>query len=295
MRFSKWHGIGNDFLIVEEAELARLRDAGDPYVGSWDDGRPRLLDDAAVALTDRNFGVGGDGVLVVGPSGCADARMLIHNADGSMADMCGNGIRVVARHLLERDEVTPGADGSFAIETSGGTMRPAVLADGRVRVDMGVLTTEGEAGITVEGEQLAGHVVSVGNPHFTVRRAPEGPELHRLGPPAEVHERFPDRTNVEFWEVDDAAAGVVRMRVWERGVGETLACGTGACAVAFSARADAGLASPITVRLPGGELEIEFDGDRAFMTGAAHRAWEGDVDLATVVAGMPGARQLSRN
>jgi diaminopimelate epimerase len=294
MRFSKWHGIGNDFLIVDEAELARVRDAGDQLVGSWDDGRARLLDDAAIAVTNRNFGVGGDGVLVVGPSDVADARMLIHNADGSLADMCGNGIRVVARWLVERGAVTPGADGSFSIETSGGVMRPTVLPDGRVRVDMGELVTEGLDTIHVDGEPLAGRVVSVGNPHFTVRRAPAGPDLHRLGPGAEHHARFPDRSNIEFWEVDDAASSTVRMRVWERGVGETLACGTGACAVAFSARADAGLEGPITVRLPGGELEIEFDGDRAWMTGAAHEAWQGDVDLAAVVAGTPAGRSTTR-
>jgi diaminopimelate epimerase len=220
--------------------------------------------------------------------------MLIHNADGSMAEMCGNGIRVAARYLVERDLVTPGPDGSFTIETAGGIMRPTVLDDGRVRVDMGPVRSEGVATIdlgSVDGElagrTLAGRVVNVGNPHFAVRQAPEGPALHRLGPVAERHSHFPHRTNVEFWEVDDADAGIVRMRVWERGVGETLACGTGACAVAYAARADAGLDGSITVRLPGGELEIEFEGERAFMTGAAHEAWRGELDFAALVAGMP--------
>ena len=294
MRFSKWHGIGNDFLIVTEDDLATERGGGSAYVREWpDDRRPRLLDDAVVAVTDRNFGVGGDGILVLGEPTVddADARMLIHNADGSMADMCGNGIRVAARYLVERGIVTPGADGSFGIETAGGIMRPTVLADGRVRVDMGALTTEGIDTIDLgEGDELTGRVVSVGNPHFVVRHEPEGPQLHALGPRAEHHPRFPNRTNVEFFEVDDADAGRVRMRVWERGVGETLACGTGACAVAFTARADAGLGDTVTVRLPGGELEIEFDGDRAFMTGAAHEAWQGDVELSTVIAGMPSER-----
>ncbi|MCW2926372.1 MAG: dapF [Thermoleophilia bacterium] len=297
MRFTKWHGIGNDFLIVTEEELGRLRDEGAAFVGSWPDGRPRIEDEAAVAACDRNFGVGGDGILVLGPSDTADARMLIHNADGSMAEMCGNGIRVAARYLVEEAIVTPDAEGAFAIETAGGTMRPQLLDDGRVRVDMGVLSTEGEADVdlaTVNGDLagivLHGHVISVGNPHFVVRRAPEGPDLHRQGPSAEHHPRFPNRTNVEFYEVEDAAANTVRMRVWERGVGETLACGTGACAVALAARADLGLESPITVQLPGGALEIELEGDRAFMTGAAHRAWSGDLDLATIVAGLPAAR-----
>ncbi|MEO6867196.1 MAG: diaminopimelate epimerase [Gaiellales bacterium] len=277
MRFSKWHGIGNDFLIVDEQDL---------------DGP--LSEQAVIAICDRNFGVGADGILVLGGSSTADAHMLIHNADGSMAEMCGNGIRVAARWLLAKGRVTPGGDGTFTIETAGGIMRPSVLDDGRVRVDMGIVTSEGIADVDLGtsnaelvGHTLTGRVVHVGNPHFVVRRAPEGPELHRLGPSGERHPRFPNRTNVEFWEIDDHDAGRVRMRVWERGVGETLACGTGACAVAFTARTDADMTGPITVALPGGELEIEFDGDRAFMTGAAHHAWDGALDPALIVAGLP--------
>lgn len=295
MDFEKWHGIGNDFLIVTQEELDAARTAAAAHVTSWDDGRPRIDDDAVVAICDRNFGVGADGILVLGPSDVADARMLIHNSDGSMAEMCGNGIRVAARYLVERAIVTPGSDGSFAIETAGGIMRPTVLADGRVRVDMGELTTEGVVDIDLSDAlgdtAVRGHVISVGNPHFVVRRDPEGPALHRLGPIAEHHPRFPNRTNVEFWDIEDRDAAAVRMRVWERGCGETLACGTGACAVAFAARADGELAdaASITVRLPGGDLEIEFDGNRASMTGAAHHAWSGRLDPAAVVAGMPHA------
>jgi diaminopimelate epimerase len=279
MRFTKWHGIGNDFLIVDEAQL----DAP-------------LEPSQVIAVCDRNFGVGGDGILVLGASDHADARMRIHNADGSMAEMCGNGIRVAARFLVEQGAVTPAADGSFAIETAGGIMRPTVLDDGRVRVDMGEVATEDVVDVdlwTVDaelaGRTLSGRVVNVGNPHFVVRRPPEGPDLHRLGPAAERHPRFPNRTNVEFWDVDDHETATVRMRVWERGVGETLACGTGAVAVAFTARADADLVGPITVRLPGGNLEVEFEGDRAFMTGAAHHAWSGELDVAELVAGLPGS------
>jgi len=270
MEFEKWHGIGNDFLIVDE------RTAG------------TITPEDAIAVCDRHFGVGADGILVLGPSDVADARMLIHNADGSMADMCGNGIRVAARWLVERGLVAPEADGSFSIETSGGIMRPSVLDEARVRVDMGELTSEGIESIDLpDGSHLTGRLVSVGNPHFVVHREPEGPSLHVLGPQAEHHARFPDRSNIEFYEIDDAAEGRVRMRVWERGVGETLACGTGACAVAYTARADSGFGDRITVALPGGDLEIEFDGDRAFMTGAAHRAWAGELDVAAIRAGMP--------
>ncbi len=302
MRFSKWHGIGNDFLIMTEDDLSTERGRGSAFVGEWlEDRRPRIEDDAVIATTDRNFGVGGDGILVLGPSSVADARMLIHNADGSMADMCGNGIRVAARYLVERGIVTPGDDGSFAIETAGGIMRPTVLDDGRVRVDMGNLATEGIIDIDLgaadgdlSGRTLTGRVVSVGNPHFVVHREPHGSDLHRFGPAAERHPRFPHRTNVEFFEVDDQAADIVRMRVWERGVGETLACGTGACAVAYTARADFGLGDTITVRLSGGDLEIEFDDDRAFMTGAAHEAWNGELDFSHLVAGLPASRRSTR-
>jgi len=178
------------------------------------------------------------------------------------------------------------------IETAGGLIRPTVLADGRVQVDMGTVSTDGLATVELDAgdggaASLTGMLLDLGNPHFVVNRAPEGGELHRLGPLAEHHGRFPDRTNVEFWDVDDAERPIVRMRVWERGVGETLACGTGACAVAFAAREQLRLGDQVTVRLVGGELEVEFDGDRAFMTGAAHEAWSGELDLARIVAGMP--------
>ncbi len=301
MRFSKWHGIGNDFLIITEDDLRAARDAGMSFIEEWDDGRPKIADDAVVATCDRNFGVGADGILVLGESDVADARMLIHNADGSMAEMCGNGIRVAARFLADAGSVEPGDDGSFSIETAGGIMRPAVLEDDRVRVDMGEVTTEGITDVdlwTVDaelaGRTLSGRVVSVGNPHFVVRRPPEGTELLKLGPAAARHPRFPNRSNVEFWDVDDHASGVVRMRVWERGVGETLACGTGAVAVAFMARADADIDGPVTVRLAGGTLKVEFEGDRAFMTGRAHHAWDGDLDFGEVVSGLPIARQPAR-
>lgn len=292
MRFEKWHGIGNDFLLVREEDL--LLDERHVFLNH--EGRPVLSDDTAIALCSRQFGVGADGVLVLGPSSVADACMRIHNADGSEALMCGNGIRVAARYLAGHGYVQLGSEGDFTIETAGGTMRPAILADGTVRVDMGDIVSEGidtihlgELDPTLAGQRLVGHVVNVGNPHFVVACEPDGPDLHRLGPVAEHHPRFPGRSNIEFMAVEHDANGAsrVRMRVWERGVGETLACGTGACAAAWSAVHDHGVSSPVTVELPGGELVIELEGSRAFMTGAAHHAYDGEVDLAQVVAGMP--------
>jgi diaminopimelate epimerase len=161
---------------------------------------------------------------------------------------------------------------------------------------MGRITSEGIATIdlgSVDGDlagvMLEGHVIHVGNPHFAIHRAPVTNDVHRLGRSAEVHHRFPNRTNVEFWEIDDAQAGIIHMRVWERGVGETLACGTGACAAAFAARAAASLGDQITVRLPGGDLGIQFEGDRAYMTGSAHFVMDGIVDPAHVMNGMPAS------
>lgn len=298
MQFEKWHGIGNDFLVVHEDDLVAAG-ALEPDV-TWArhdaERRPQLTPDAARMLCHRNFGVGGDGVLVLGASAVDDARMVIHNADGSTARMCGNGIRIAARWLAEREHVAPGPDGVFAIETAGGTMRPVVLAGTMVRVDMGELTTEGierinlaDTGIAGVTASLEGRVVSVGNPHFVVLRAPDGPDLLTLGPAAERHPRFADRTNVEFYE--QVGRSEVRMRVWERGVGETLACGTGACAVALTAVLDDGLEAPVRVQLPGGSLDVDIVDGRAFMTGPAVRTWRGEVDPAALVT---MARELLR-
>lgn len=287
LQFEKWHGIGNDFIVVAQTDLPE-RNGGDGY---------ELTSALVTAMCDRHFGVGADGVLVVGPSEVADIRMRIHNADGSMAEMCGNGIRVVARYALQHALATPGDDGSFTIETAGGIMRPRVEPDGSVRVDMGVLTTEGLVTIDVNGTSITGRIVDAGNPHYVLRRPIDGVELHQLGPQVETHERFPQRTNVEFYEVPDVPSPTiaaatplshVRMRVWERGVGETLACGTGACAVAVTAARDDQLRSPITVSLPGGDLTVDIDDEgRACMTGAAHCAFHGTLNTDELPAGLP--------
>lgn len=300
MQFTKWHGIGNDFLIITESELDRSSVDSNRWIDRDEADRPVIRKEAAVAVLDRHFGVGGDGILVLGDSKIADARMLIHNADGSMAEMCGNGIRVAARFLAERSLVSLQADGSFSIETAGGIMRPTLLDDGRVRVDMGPVESEGIAELTLSSASLdhgsisvSGRVVSVGNPHFVVNLPPEGPDLHRLGPLIEHDSRFPQRTNVEFWNVVDFEQRVLQMRVWERGVGETLACGTGACAVAYTAQCDLGLDGIITVKLPGGSLEIEMVDGRAHMIGAAHFGWSGEMDLDQIMMGLGRTLQTS--
>lgn len=276
MRFSKWHGLGNDYIIVEERELPQSPD-------------PRQCS----LLCDRHFGVGADGILVhCPPSGTvsgAVARMRIFNPDGSEPEMCGNGIRMFATYLKRQGLV---GDGEVTVETLAGPIRPRTLADGRVRVHMGVarftsaaidsgaLGTNGdivERELEADGATYVFTFVDVGNPHCViVSQSVEDVELERIGPAIETHPLFPRRTNVEF--IQRETDGSITMRVWERGVGETQACGTGATAVGVAA-VRLGLAqSPVTVHLPGGDLEIEVaDDGQAVMIGPAEEVFTGTL------------------
>lgn len=270
MRFAKWQGLGNDYLVVDD-----------------DQAHEAALDgELARAICDRHFGVGGDGILVLGKSDVADARMRIFNPDGSMAEMCGNGIRMAARYLLDRGHVDQPA---MSIETAGGVVYPRVDDDAQVSVDMGIVRTDEPLDVTVDvpgGPQtFHGRKAFVGNPHFVVQRDPDTIDLATVGPLIECHSAFPARTNVEFVRIDDAHT--VTMRVWERGVGETLACGSGACAVGVAAVLDAGCASPVTVHLPGGPLQIAVDdtaqGLRVTMSGPAREVFTGSIDTSQLV------------
>lgn len=277
MRFAKWHGLGNDYILVVGSDIPE--EFRSPSGG--------LSDSAVRVLCDRHFGIGSDGILVLDPSELDgyDARMLIHNPDASYAEMCGNGIRMAARFLLEMGIAS---NPSMVIDTAGGTIRPTVLPNGRVRVDMGIAEDGGVDELQLEDRSsYRGRVVSMGNPHFVVPQEPRELDIEYIGPILETHSRFPDRTNVEFAVADDQHT--VRMRVWERGVGETLACGTGACAVGVTAVRDFGCVSPVTVHLPGGELEIVVDDDgRVFMTGPAAFIAAGDIDIQGALAAAPG-------
>ena len=276
MRFAKYHGLGNDFLVVDlravsAAEAAQVQD-------------PRNV----IALCDRQFGVGGDGVLAVLPSATADARMRVLNSDGSEAEMCGNGIRCVAKELYERGGVRKP---EIAIDTGagrlvcaidavtaaqGGAVRSVTVAMGTPRLLRGEIPMTGpaterclEQPLHAAGSSRPITCVSMGNPHAIafVGSRDEALELARtVGPAVEHHAWFPNRTNAEFAHVKHR--GEIDLVVWERGCGITLACGTGACATAVAAivtgRADE--ATPIRVNLPGGSLTITV---HAGLTGVA--------------------------
>jgi diaminopimelate epimerase len=279
MKLAKWHGLGNDYLVVEESALPEP-----------------LTTHAIVQLCDRHTGVGSDGILLhCPPTGSvpgAVARMRIFNPDGSEVEMCGNGIRIFARYLAARGSV---ADSEFTIETLAGPITPRLLEGSVVRVDMGrarfqspsidtglapATAADGvvDAVLEIGGTRYRFTFVDVGNPHCVIQvDDPLLVDLPGVGGAIEKHPVFPNRVNVEF--VHAEPDGSVRMRVWERGVGETQACGTGATAVGAAAVRLGLAASPVTVRLLGGDLVIEVydtavagqtpDGLRVFMTGSA--------------------------
>ena len=275
LSFEKYQGIGNDFLVI---------DAADDGVVS-----PEL----AAKLCDRRFGVGGDGVILVLPGGPgALARMRVINADGSIPEMCGNGIRCMALHVARHHaRGEPVLDATF--ETDAGPRRCHVelqSADNRtadVTVDMGIARVLGPRRLSVPGETSEWRdidlvEVNVGNPHAVSLRRPSPEEIDRIGPRLATHEAFPEGANIGFARVQDRA--FLDLVVWERGVGLTLACGTGACAAVAAAcsRDLAPWGSPVTVRLPGGPLTIwvEGDGGRARMRGGAQHVYSGRVDVA---------------
>jgi diaminopimelate epimerase len=254
-RAFKYHGLGNDFVILDRRASGEDVDAL-----------------TAIALCDRRRGVGADGVLVLLPARDAEARMVVHNADGSVAEMCGNGVRCVVKHLVDRTGRRPEA---IDVATGAGVLRCAVrygpegareiqVAMGPARLVADNLPSR-ETGRAFIDEPISGHdglrgtAVSLGNPHLVLTDAPLE-EAARLGPVLERHPDFPDRTNVEFVAREGEGLRVV---VWERGAGLTQACGTGACA-AVAAWVKRGLLPAdqwVPVALPGGKLDIRVSSD----------------------------------
>ena len=280
--FVKMHGLGNDYIYFD----CREKPVRDPSA-------------LAKKLSDRHFSVGGDGVVLILPSRRADARMRMFNADGSEGKMCGNAIRCVVKYLYDLEGIDRGA---FTIETKAGVKRVEVIEKERVRgkyvartlrVDMGrpvfsprriPALFEGSRAVAqplvVDGKNFCVTALSMGNPHCVVfTERPEALDLHRIGPLFENHSAFPERVNTEFVRV--SARNALEMRVWERGSGETWACGTGACAAAVAAvlngYCDRG--REIAVRLGGGELTVNYTEKTVLMTGPAEIAFVGFAEI----------------
>lgn len=280
LHFTKMHGLGNDFMVVDLITQ-----------------RARLRDEQIRHLADRRFGIGFDQLLVVEPPRDPDMdfRYRIFNADGSEVENCGNGARCFARFVRDQ-RLTHKRE--IRVETAGGPLTLHVDTDNQVTVDMGTprftpaalpftpesFTADQERllhPLEVDGERLEVGVVSMGNPHAVLRvdavdRAP----VERLGPAIEAHPRFPKRVNVGFMQV--VSPHEIRLRVYERGSGETLACGTGACAAVACGIRQGLLESPVTVHLRGGDLRIAWAGGDAplTMTGPAERVFDGRVAIS---------------
>lgn len=280
-QFAKYHGLGNDFILVDNRQQRE----------------PCITPQQAIQWCDRHFGIGADGVIFALPGeGDAHYTMRIFNSDGSEPEMCGNGIRCLARFIADLEGRAPEETIAYKIHTLAGTIVPKLEADGRVTVDMGLprlvakeiptTLTEPEAkvidrSLTVANQTWSVTCVSMGNPHcITFVEDVAAIPLEAIGPQFEHHEVFPQRTNTEFIQV--VRPDYLKMRVWERGAGITLACGTGACASLVAGVLNQRCDRRTTVELPGGCLEIEWSAtdDRLYMTGPAELVFTGRMQLA---------------
>lgn len=277
MKFTKMHGCGNDYVYVNLFE-------------------EKVNDPAAVSIkiSDRHFGIGSDGLITIGPSDKADFRMRIYNADGSEAEMCGNGIRCVAKYVYDH-KLTDKTE--ISVESGAGIKYLTLFVENgkveQVRVDMGEpILTPAEIPVVADGDkvidapiEVGGKTwnmtcVSMGNPHAVVFvDDTENFELEKYGPLFESHERFPKRTNTEFVQVISRTEA--NMRVWERGSAETWACGTGTCACVMACILNNKTEDKVLVHLRGGDLIIEYDRqtNHVFMTGPATEVFQGEINL----------------
>lgn len=274
LEFTKMHGLGNDFIVFDAPHDGRL-----PSATEWRH------------LAERHTGIGFDQALVIEPPrrDGTQAFYRIFNADGSEVEQCGNGARCIAAFLFGRD---PSLRGDLLLDSPGGEIRAHVHESGLVSVDMGApnfdpksLPFDASADahvypLTVAGTEVEIGAVSVGNPHavLTVSSVSSAP-VDRLGPAIERHSRFPKRVNVGFMEIVDRSH--IKLRVFERGVGETMACGTGACAAVAVGRRHGRLDSTVEVELPGGKLEISWGapGEHIWMKGPAAVSFTGRVEI----------------
>ncbi|MFN6461488.1 MAG: diaminopimelate epimerase [Nostoc sp. DedVER02] len=277
IRFTKYHGLGNDFILIDN------RSSSEPVV----------TPEQAIKLCDRHFGIGADGVIFALPGeNGTDYTMRIFNSDGSEPEMCGNGIRCLAGFLADLEGESRNQD-SYRIHTLGGVMTPQLLSDGQVKVDMGLprlLAGEIPTNLAPAQEkvislplQVAGQTwnvtcVNMGNPHcITFVEDVAAIELESIGPKFEHHPAFPQRINTEFIQV--VRRDYLKMRVWERGAGITLACGTGACASLVAGVLTGKCDRTATIELPGGPLQIEWSeiDQRVYMTGPAEKVFTGKL------------------
>ncbi len=278
MKFTKMHGAGNDYV----------------YVNCFEE-RVENPEQVAIKVSNRNFGIGSDGLILIMPSDKADVRMRMFNADGSESEMCGNGIRCVAKYAYDHGIV---AKKEITAETGAGILTLQLFTDGRnkvekVRVNMGApRLTRAEIPMTGDGPErvvaeplnilhttFAITCVSMGNPHCVIFVDDvENFQVEKYGPLIENHEMFPRRTNVEFVQIISPTE--VRQRTWERGAGETLACGTGASAVCVAGVLNGLTGKKILNHLSGGDLELEWAEDgKVYMTGPAVEVFSGSIDL----------------
>jgi diaminopimelate epimerase len=278
IRFTKMQGCGNDYV----------------YINGFKERIPEdRKKDIVIALSDRHFGIGSDGVIFINPSNTANCEMEMYNADGSRAEMCGNGIRCVAKYVYDNSIVK---STHMTIESAGKTKIIDVFEENGVvtaaKVDMGrpellseLIPVKSEKDnvidepIMVNGREYRMTCVSMGNPHAVVFLDPDGLDIEKIGPYFESHERFPRKTNTEFVKVLDRQN--VRMRVWERGTGETLACGTGCCATAVACVLNGLTDDEITVHVLGGDIKVKWDreNDRVYMTGPATTVFSGEIEI----------------
>jgi diaminopimelate epimerase len=252
MRFSKWHALGNTYLLVERAELVEP-----------------LTADAARTLCDPSRGVGADGVLEIVDVHGPEADVAVWNPDGSRAELSGNGARIAALWLARRSGV------AFPRIRLGGRTVPARVDENGVEVDLGAVEVGRPEALDVGGERLEFTPVSVGNPHAVIRREPTRDELLRLGPLVERHERFPERTNVQLVRPD--GPNDLTVLVWERGAGETSSSGSSAVAAAAAAATHGWCVTPVRVHLPGGALDVDLREGRAILSGEAVEIFRGET------------------
>lgn len=266
MKFTKMQGIGNDYVYINCFE----EQVEDPA-------------ELSKKVSNRHFGMGSDGLILICPSEAGDCRMRMFNADGSESEMCGNGLRCVGKYVYDHKIVDKT---EFDVETKAGIKHlKLTVKEGKaslITVDMGTpkITSQISEPIVVAGKSYEFIGISMGNPHAVYFMEDiDSLDLESIGPAFENHERFPDRTNSEFIQVVDRS--YIRMRVWERGSGETLACGTGAAASAVAAVLSGRTEDTVEVELLGGNLTIHWDrkSGRTFMTGPAVEVYEGWFDL----------------